>query len=83
MSDRVGNHSNFLSSLATVGATILCYLSHLRRCFRSVTLAFTWVSDNQGSASERGAGLVIFGMAGQAGSIAGFLLFLQKTDHPI
>lgn len=43
--------------------------------FPAVALAFTWVTDNQGSASKRGAGLVIFGMIGQTGSIAGSRFF--------
>lgn len=49
--------------------------------FPSVALAFAWVTDNQGSASKRGAGLVIFGMAGQAGSIAGSRFF-PREDGP-
>lgn len=43
--------------------------------FSGVALTFTWVTDNQGSASKRGAGLVVFGMLGQTGAIAGSRFF--------
>ncbi|KAI8299345.1 hypothetical protein K4K59_002336 [Colletotrichum sp. SAR11_240] len=49
--------------------------------FPAVALTFTWVTDNQGSASKRGAGLAIFGMVGQCGPILGARLF-PKTDQP-
>jgi len=49
--------------------------------FPAVALTFTWVTDNQGSASKRGAGLVIFGMVGQCGPILGARLF-PKSDGP-
>lgn len=46
--------------------------------FPAVALTFTWVTDNQGSASKRGAGLAIFGMIGQCGPILGAKLFPKK-----
>lgn len=46
-----------------------------------MALAFTWVTDNQGSGSKRGAGLVILGMIGQTGSIAGSRFF-PKEEGP-
>ncbi|KAF7591036.1 hypothetical protein BBP40_002054 [Aspergillus hancockii] len=49
--------------------------------FPSVALAFTWVTDNQGSASKRGAGLVLFRMVGQAWAIVGARLF-PKEEGP-
>lgn len=49
--------------------------------FPAVALTFTWVTDNQGSASKRGAGLAIFGMFGQCGPILGARLF-PKSDGP-
>ena len=49
--------------------------------FPAVALTFTWVTDNQGSASKRGAGLIIFGMVGQTGSIAGSRFF-PKEEGP-
>ena len=49
--------------------------------FPAVALTFTWVTDNGGSASKRGAGLVIFGMLGQTGSIAGSRFF-PKEEGP-
>lgn len=41
----------------------------------SACKTFTWVTDNQGSSSKRGAGLVIFGMIGQCGPILGARLY--------
>jgi hypothetical protein len=44
----------------------------------AVALNFTWVTDDGGSASKRGAGLVIFGMLGQTGSIVGSRFFPKE-----
>lgn len=46
-----------------------------------MALTFTWVTDNQGSGSKRGAGLVIFGMIGQTGAISGSHFF-PKEEGP-
>ncbi|KAI9928605.1 hypothetical protein MW887_001820 [Aspergillus wentii] len=95
LSDRVKSRSYFLSALSTVGAvgylvqalvktSAVRYFATYLICggvFPAVALTFTWVTDNQGSASKRGAGLVIFGMVGQAGSIAGSRFF-PKEDGP-
>ncbi|KAL4881369.1 major facilitator superfamily domain-containing protein [Aspergillus karnatakaensis] len=95
MSDRVGNRSYFLSALSSVGAigylvqalvktNGVRYFATYLICggvFPAVALTFTWVTDNQGSASKRGAGLVIFGMIGQTGSIAGSRFF-PKEEGP-
>jgi hypothetical protein len=95
LSDKVGNRSYFLSALASVGAigylvqalvraTGVRYFATYLICagvFPAVALTFTWVTDNQGSASKRGAGLVIFGMVGQTGSIAGSRFF-PKEEGP-
>lgn len=89
LSDRYGNRSLFLTSLSIIGAvgylvealveiTGVRYFATYLICggvFPAVALAFTWVTDNQGSASKRGTGLVIFGMIGQTGSIAGSRFF--------
>ncbi|EED19199.1 allantoate permease, putative [Talaromyces stipitatus ATCC 10500] len=89
LSDRYGNRSIFLTTLSIVGAVGYLiealvktegvrYFATYLICggvFSAVALAFTWVTDNQGSASKRGAGLVIFGMIGQTGSIAGSRFF--------
>lgn len=94
-SDRVGNRSFLLSGLSILGAVgyliqalvktngiryFACYLI-CGGVFPSVALAFTWLTDNGGSASKRGAGLVIFGMLGQVGSIAGSRFF-PKEEGP-
>ncbi|KAJ6025086.1 hypothetical protein N7444_012765 [Penicillium canescens] len=95
LSDRAGNRSYFLSTLSTVGAVGYLvqalvkgggvrYFATYLVCggvFPAVALTFTWVTDNQGSASKRGAGLVIFGMVGQTGSIAGSRFF-PKEEGP-
>ncbi|KAJ0415308.1 major facilitator superfamily domain-containing protein [Aspergillus carlsbadensis] len=95
LSDKVGNRSYFLSALSSVGAigylvqalvkaTGVRYFATYLICagvFPAVALTFTWVTDNQGSASKRGAGLVIFGMVGQTGSIAGSRFF-PKEEGP-
>ncbi|KAK0763349.1 hypothetical protein N5P37_004336 [Trichoderma harzianum] len=70
--------------LATVHATGVRFFATFLVCagvFPAVALTFTWVTDNQGSASKRGAGLAIFGMIGQCGPILGSRLF-PKTDEP-
>ncbi|KAL3443594.1 major facilitator superfamily domain-containing protein [Aspergillus insuetus] len=95
LSDKVGNRSYFLSALSIVGAigylvqalvkaTGVRYFATYLICagvFPAVALTFTWVTDNQGSASKRGAGLIIFGMVGQTGSIAGSRFF-PKEEGP-
>lgn len=95
LSDRAGNRSYFLSALSTVGAIgylvqslvkdgAVRYFATYLICagvFPAVALTFTWVTDNQESASKRGAGLIIFGMVGQAGSIAGSRFF-PKEEGP-
>ncbi|KAL4949480.1 major facilitator superfamily domain-containing protein [Aspergillus filifer] len=94
-SDKFGNRSYFLTSLSSVGAigyfvqalvktNGVRYFATYLVCggvFPAVALTFTWVTDNQGSASKRGAGLVIFGMIGQTGSIAGSRFF-PKEEGP-
>lgn len=89
LSDRFSNRSYWITTFAIVGAigyVILgtCtsngvrYFSTYLVCggvFPAVALTFTWVTDNQGSASKRGAGLVIFGMIGQVGPILGARIF--------
>ncbi|CAG8184959.1 unnamed protein product [Penicillium salamii] len=95
LSDRFQNRSFFLSGLSILGAVgyliqslvktdgvryFACYLI-CGGVFPAVALTFTWVTDNGGSASKRGAGLVIFGMLGQTGSIAGSRFF-PKEEGP-
>lgn len=70
--------------LATVHTTGVRFFATFLVCagvFPAVALTFTWVTDNQGSASKRGAGLAIFGMVGQCGPILGARLF-PSTDKP-
>ncbi|KAL0930056.1 major facilitator superfamily transporter [Colletotrichum truncatum] len=70
--------------LAIVHTTGVRYFATFLVCagvFPAVALTFTWVTDNQGSASKRGAGLAIFGMVGQCGPILGARLF-PKTEQP-
>lgn len=70
--------------LATIHTTGVRYFATFLVCagvFPAVALTFTWVTDNQGSASKRGAGLAIFGMVGQCGPILGARLF-PKRDQP-
>ncbi|CAH0023694.1 unnamed protein product [Clonostachys rhizophaga] len=70
--------------LATVETTGVRYFATFLVCagvFPAVALTFTWVTDNQGSASKRGAGLAIFGMVGQCGPILGARLF-PKNEGP-
>lgn len=95
LSDRLGQRAHLLSGLSVVGAVgylveALVTTSGVRYfgcflicggVFPSVALAFTWETDNQGSASKRAAGLVIFGMIGQVGSIAGSRFF-PKEEGP-
>lgn len=95
LSDKAKNRSYFLSALSTVGAigyliqalvktSAVRYFATYLICggvFPAVALTFTWVTDNQGSASKRGAGLIIFGMVGQTGSIAGSRFF-PKEEGP-
>lgn len=92
LSDRAGNRSYFLSGLTSAGAigylvqalvktTGVRYFATFLICggvFPAVALTFTWVTDNQGSASKRGAGLIIFGMIGQSGAIAGARFFPEE-----
>lgn len=64
--------------LAVVKTTAVRYFATFLACagtFPAVALMFTWVTDNQGSGSKRGAGLAIFGMVGQCGPILGAYLF--------
>lgn len=64
--------------LGVVHTTAVRYFATFLVCagtFPAVALTFTWVTDNQGSASKRGAGLAIFGMVGQCGSILGARIF--------
>ncbi|KAK7710202.1 hypothetical protein SLS64_005786 [Diaporthe eres] len=54
--------------MATVHTTGVRYIATFLVCagvFPAVALTFTWVTDNQGSASKRGADLAIFGMTDQ------------------
>lgn len=95
ISDRVGKRGIFISTLCCVGAVGFLLLSLIDkpgvRYFAvflvtggglpAVALSFTWVTDNQGSASKRGAGLVIFGVFGQCGSVNGAFLF-PKSQGP-
>ncbi|RDL34699.1 Uncharacterized protein BP5553_07827 [Venustampulla echinocandica] len=95
LSDRVGNRGFFITGFCCVGAvgylllnavhtTAIRYFACYLVCagvFPAVALTFTWVTDNQGSASKRGAGLAIFGMIGQCGPILGAKLF-PKSDGP-
>ncbi|KAJ5793938.1 hypothetical protein N7457_000537 [Penicillium paradoxum] len=95
-SDRVGNRSNFVSILSILGgvgyliqalvkAEGVRYYACFLICggvFPSMVLIFTWVTDNGGSASKRGAGLVILSMLGQLGSIAGGRFF-PKEEGPL
>ena len=70
--------------LATIHTTGVRYFATFLVCagvFPAVALTFTWVTDNQGSASKRGAGLAIFGMVGQCGPILGARLF-PKSEGP-
>lgn len=57
-----------------------CYLI-CGGAFPAVALTFAWVTDNGGSTSKRGAGLVIFGMLGLTGAIAGSRFF-PKSEGP-
>jgi MFS family permease len=95
LSDKIGNRSYLLSGLSIVGAVGYLvqalvttdgvrYFATFLICggvFPAVALTFTWVTDNSGSASKRGAGLIIFGMLGQTGSIAGSRFF-PKSEGP-
>lgn len=96
LSDRCGNRGYWISGFAIAGAIgylilatvhkpgvryFACYLV-CAGVFPGVTLTFTWVTDNQGSASKRGAGLAIFGMIGQIGPILGARLYPTK-EAPI
>jgi hypothetical protein len=71
--------------LAISGTTAVRYFSTFLACagtFPAVALTFTWVTDNQGSASKCGAGLAIFGMIGQCGPILGAKIF-PSSDGPM
>ncbi|RSL55673.1 hypothetical protein CEP54_009221 [Fusarium duplospermum] len=70
--------------LATIHTTGIRYFATFLVCagiFPAVALTFTWVTDNQGSSSKRGAGLTIFGMVGQCGPILGARIF-PKSQGP-
>ncbi|KAI8656184.1 MFS domain-containing protein [Fusarium keratoplasticum] len=70
--------------LATIHTTGIRYFATFLVCagvFPAVALTFTWVTDNQGSSSKRGAGLTIFGMVGQCGPILGARIF-PKSEGP-
>ncbi|KAL2882106.1 hypothetical protein SGCOL_002368 [Colletotrichum sp. CLE4] len=70
--------------LATIHTTGVRYFATFLVCagvFPAVAITFTWVTDNQGSASKRGAGLALFGMVGQCGPILGARLF-PKSAQP-
>ncbi|KAF5009769.1 hypothetical protein FDECE_4042 [Fusarium decemcellulare] len=70
--------------LAIVHTTSVRYFATFLVCagvFPAVALTFTWVTDNQGSSSKRGAGLAIFGMIGQCGPILGARIF-PKSAQP-
>jgi hypothetical protein len=70
--------------LATIHSTGVRFFATFLVCagvFPAVALMFTWVTDNQGSSSKRGAGLIIFGMVGQCGPILGAQLF-PKSQGP-
>ncbi|KAF2093850.1 MFS general substrate transporter [Rhizodiscina lignyota] len=70
-----------LATVDTVGVRYFgCFLACIG-CFPAVAITFTWVTDNQGSASKRGAGLAIFGMIGQCGPILGSRIF-PTSDGP-
>lgn len=56
-------------------------MTYIKGVFPAVAMTFTWVTDNQGSASKRGAGLAIFGMIGQVGPILGAKLY-PKEEGP-
>lgn len=95
LSDRAGTRGVFVMFfccagaagyviLATVHTTAVRFFATFLVCagvFPAVALTFTWVTDNQGSASKRGAGLAIFGMFGQCGPILGARLF-PDSDGP-
>ncbi|KAL5623772.1 hypothetical protein FOBRF1_003022 [Fusarium oxysporum] len=95
LSDRVGQRGIFVFVFCCVGAvgyillavihtTAIRYFATFLVCagvFPAVALTFTWVTDNQGSSSKRGAGLAIFGMFGQCGPILGARLF-PKSQGP-
>lgn len=89
LSDKAQNRGFFLLGFCCTGGigSILLGVVHIvavryfatflvcAGTFPAVALTFTWVTDNQGSASKRGAGLAIFGMVGQWGSILGARIF--------
>lgn len=82
----------FFTTLGAIGYVLLAivdtpgvrYFAVFLICsggFPAIALMFTWMTDNQGSDSKRGAGLVIFGTIGQAGSILGAHL-LPASEAP-
>jgi MFS family permease len=95
-SDRVGNRGLFITGFACAGAAGYLILATVHTAgvryfatylvcagvFPATAMTFTWVTDNQGTASKRGAGLAIFGMVGQVGPILGARLY-PKEDGPI
>lgn len=95
LSDKVGNRGFFITGFCAAGATGYLLLAFIHttavRClayflvcagvFPAVALTFTRVTENQGSAFKRGAGLAIFDMIGQCGHILGAKLF-PKSGGP-
>lgn len=95
LSDRAGTRGVFIIFfccagaagyiiLATVQTIAVRFFATFLVCagvFPAVALTFTWVTDNQGSASKRGSGLALFGMFGQCGPILGARLFPDE-DGP-
>ena len=95
ISDRVGQRELFITGLCCVSGIGYLLLSLVNTpgvryfstflvcggCFPAAALTFTWMTDNQGSASKRGAGLILFGIIGQCGSILGAHLF-PASERP-
>lgn len=66
------------SSWRSSNSTAIRYLGiYFITCsvFPSIALNFTWMTDNQGPSSKRGAGLAIFGMISQSDSFLGARIF--------
>lgn len=94
LSDRLQHRGIFITALACMGGVGYLILSIVNTSgvryfatflvcggtFPAAAITFTWVTDNQGSASKRGAGLMLFGIIGQCGSILGSNLF--RDDGP-
>lgn len=71
-----------LSLVETSGVRYFCTFLILCGGIPASALTFVWITDNQGSASKRGAGLIIFGVVAQSGSILGAHLF-PKDQAPM